>query len=174
LRLALHILKKDEAFSEELSEAILNLRTQTTYCKTCFSISDAEQCKICSSVNRDHSVICVVEEITDVLALENTGQFSGVYHLLGGKISPLEGIGPSDLNIEQLLSRAKNDEVQEVILALSPTMEGDTTAFYLSKKLAEFNVKLSTIARGIPVGGELEYTDEVTLGRSIQSRIAYK
>ena len=174
LRLALHILKQDTSFTENLSEALIKLRNEITYCKTCFSISDHDSCRICSSVKRDKNVVCVVEDTNDVLAIENTGQYLGVYHILGGKISPLEGIGPSDLNIQALVNRVEKGEITELILALSPTMEGDTTAFYISKKMASFEVKLSAIARGIPIGGELEYADEVTLGRSIQSRIAYK
>lgn len=174
LRLALHILKQDVEFTDNLSEALKKLRTEITYCKTCYSISDHDQCKICVSPKREKQIVCVVEDTNDVLAIENTGQFNGVYHILGGKISPLEGIGPNELNIQSLIERISHKEIEEVILALSPTMEGDTTAFYLSKKLTPLGVNLSAIARGIPVGGELEYADEVTLGRSIQSRIAYK
>lgn len=176
LRLVLHLLKEPEATTVELSEALTELRTKIRYCKDCHNISDEEVCNICASHRRDRSIICVVEDTRDVLAIENTAQYTGLYHLLGGVISPIEGIGPSELNIEQLLQRIENnrDEVKEVIFALSPTMEGDTTAFYLTKKLKEFGVKISTIARGIPIGGELEYTDEITLGRSILSRTAYQ
>jgi recombination protein RecR len=174
LRLTLHILKQDNRYAESLSQAIVKLRTEINYCKKCHSISDSGLCNICSSPKREASILCVVEDTTDVLAIENTGQYFGHYHILGGVISPLDGIGPSDLNIETLIKRISQDQIEEVILALSPTMEGDTTAFYLSKKLSNFNLNLSTIARGIPIGGELEYADEVTLGRSIQTRIAYK
>ncbi|GAA0188597.1 recombination mediator RecR [Fulvivirga kasyanovii] len=176
LRLVLHLLKEPEATTAELSEALTELRTKIRYCKDCHNISDEEVCNICASHRRDRSIICVVEDTRDVLAIENTAQYTGLYHILGGVISPIEGVGPSELNIEQLLQRIESnrDEVKEVIFALSPTMEGDTTAFYLTKKLKEFGVKISTIARGIPIGGELEYTDEITLGRSILSRTAYQ
>ncbi|WP_296703525.1 recombination mediator RecR [Algoriphagus sp.] len=177
LRLALHLLKQNEVHTEALTLALTRMREEIQYCKTCHNISDAEQCSICASAKRDKTLICVVEDIRDVLAIENTNQFQGTYHVLGGVISPIQGIGPEELTIESLLERvkiAKEDEpVQEVILALSATMEGDTTSFYLAKKLKEKGIKISTIARGIPVGGELEYTDEVTLGRSIMTRINY-
>jgi recombination protein RecR len=151
------------------------MRTKTTFCRKCHNISDAELCLICTSPRRDTSVLCIVEDTRDVLAIENTAQYRGLYHILGGIISPLAGIGPNDLTIESLIKRVEQDtEIQEIILALSPTMEGDTTAFYLQKKLKPFNKKISTIARGIPIGGDLEYADEVTLGRSILSRIAYE
>lgn len=177
LRLALHLLKQHEANTEALALAITRMRTEIQYCKTCHNISDAEQCSICLSPRRDSSLLCVVEDIRDVLAIENTNQFLGKYHVLGGVISPIQGIGPEELKIESLLSRvdeaAQKEPVQEVILALSATMEGDTTAFYLAKKLKERGIQVSSIARGIPVGGELEFTDEVTLGRSIMTRINY-
>lgn len=173
LRLALHLLKQPEVISEALSVSILEMRQNTKYCRSCHNISDQEICSICESHRRDRSLICVVEDIRDVLAIENTNQFQGLYHVLGGVISPIQGIGPDNLNIETLLSRISKGEAQEVILALSATMEGDTTSFYLSKRLKEFGVKVTTIARGIPVGGELEFTDEVTLGRSILTRINY-
>lgn len=173
LRLALHLLKQPEVISEALSVSILELRQNTTYCSSCHNISDKEICSICASQRRDRSTICVVEDIRDVLAIENTNQYQGLYHVLGGVISPIQGIGPDNLNIETLVSRIIKGEVNEVILALSATMEGDTTSFYLSKRLKESGVKVSTIARGIPVGGELEFTDEVTLGRSILTRINY-
>lgn len=173
LRLALHLLKRDVKQTQTLAEALLQMRTQTRYCKQCHNISDAELCNICTSPKRDESLICVVEDTRDVLAIENTAQFRGLYHVLGGVISPLEGIGPSDLHIESLVERAAEASVQEVILALSPTMEGDTTAFYLTKRLRQFPIKITTIARGIPIGGNLEYADEITLGRSIVSRVAY-
>lgn len=176
LRLVLHLLKEPEGTTTELSEALTELRSKIRYCKDCHNISDDEICNICASHRRDRSIICVVEDTRDVLAIENTSQYTGLYHILGGVISPIEGIGPSELNIEQLIKRIQNhkEEVKEVIFALSPTMEGDTTAFYLTKKLKEFGLKISTIARGIPIGGELEYTDEITLGRSILSRTAYQ
>ncbi|MTI39701.1 recombination mediator RecR [Fulvivirga lutimaris] len=176
LRLALHLLKESENNTLSLSEALVDLRTKTKYCKLCLNISDAEVCNVCSSHRRDRSIICVVEDTRDVLAIENTSQYTGLYHVLGGVISPIEGIGPGELNIEQLLKRVENteDPVKEIIFALSPTMEGDTTAFYLTKKLKSFDVNISTIARGIPIGGELEYADEITLGRSIVSRTSYK
>lgn len=175
LRLVLHLLKRDEKQSHELADALLEMRIKVGYCKQCFNISDDELCAICTSHKRDHAVICVVEDLPDVMAIENTSQYFGQYHVLGGIISPLDGIGPNDLKINELIKRVEsNVEIKEVILALSPTMEGDTTAFYLTKKLKEFNIKISTIARGIPIGGELEYADEITLGRSILSRIKYE
>jgi recombination protein RecR len=174
LRLALHLLKRPEAQSLQLAHAVVQLRTETKYCPQCHMISDGDLCGICASHKRDESIICVVEDLRDVLAIENTGQFTGLYHVLGGIISPLSGISPGDLTIESLVSRVASGKVAEVILGLSPTMEGDTTAFYLTKKLKEFPVKLSTIARGIPIGGELEYTDEITLGRSIVGRVMYE
>lgn len=174
LRLALHLLKRPEAQSLQLAHAVVQLRTETKYCPQCHMISDGDLCGICASHKRDESIICVVEDLRDVLAIENTGQFTGLYHVLGGIISPLSGISPGDLTIESLVSRVASGKVSEVILGLSPTMEGDTTAFYLTKKLKEFPVKLSTIARGIPIGGDLEYTDEITLGRSIVGRVVYE
>ncbi len=174
LRLALHLLKRPEAQSLQLAHAVVQLRTETKYCPQCHMISDGDLCGICASHKRDESIICVVEDLRDVLAIENTGQFMGLYHVLGGIISPLSGISPSDLTIESLVARVASGKVNEVILGLSPTMEGDTTAFYLTKKLKEFPVKLSTIARGIPIGGDLEYTDEITLGRSIVGRVMYE
>lgn len=175
LRLALHLLKRDESQTQLLADALTKMRTKTTFCRKCHNISDDELCLICSSPRRDASVLCIVEDTRDVLAIENTAQYRGLYHILGGIISPLAGIGPNDLNIESLIKRVEQEpEIQEIILALSPTMEGDTTAFYLQKRLKSFNKKISTIARGIPIGGDLEYADEVTLGRSITSRIAYE
>ncbi|WP_324671690.1 recombination mediator RecR [Hymenobacter sp. GOD-10R] len=171
LRLALHLLKAETDTTASLAEALAKMRFEITYCHTCHSISDAEECSICANKLRDHSTVCVVSDIRDVIAIENTAQYQGVYHVLGGVISPIEGIGPSDLNIDSLLARIPDSEVKEVILAISPTMEGDTTAFYLSRKLRDFEgVHISTIARGIPMGGELEYADEITLGRSIVDR----
>jgi recombination protein RecR len=173
LRLALHLLKAEMDTTASLAEALAKMRFEITYCNTCHSISDAEQCGICANTLRDHSLVCVVSDVRDVIAIENTGQYKGVYHVLGGVISPIEGIGPADLHIDSLVARAsaEDTEVREVILAISPTMEGDTTAFYLSRRLRDLpNVHLSTIARGIPMGGELEYADEITLGRSIVDR----
>jgi len=174
LRLALHLLKAEMDTTASLAEALAKMRFEITYCKTCHSISDAEECGICANKLRDHSLVCVVSDVRDVIAIENTGQYKGVYHVLGGVISPIEGIGPSDLHIDSLVERAsaEESEVREVILAISPTMEGDTTAFYLSRRLRDLpNVHISTIARGIPMGGELEYADEITLGRSIVDRL---
>jgi recombination protein RecR len=174
LRLALHLLKQEEKTTESLSAALTNLRTKIQYCKKCHNISDDHTCNICESPRRDKSLLCIVEDTRDVLAIENTSQYHGIYHVLGGVISPIEGIGPSELNLESLFTRIPDSEIKEIILALSPTMEGDTTAFYITKKLKENKVKISTIARGIPIGGELEYTDEITLGRSIISRTQYE
>ena len=177
LRLALHLLRREEQQARSLADAIVNMRTKTTYCSRCHNIADQELCAICNNAGRDASIICVVVDTRDVLAIEATSQYKGLYHVLGGIISPLEGIGPSDLHIDSLLSRVEKkegrDDVNEIILALSPTMEGDTTAFYLQKKLKATGVKVSTIARGVPIGGDLEYADEITLGRSIVSRVAY-
>lgn len=174
LRLALHLLKRPEIQSVQLASSLVKLRTETKFCRTCHMISDDELCGVCSSNKRDESVVCVVEDVKDVLAIENTGQYTGMYHVLGGIISPMSGISPNDLQIESLVNRVENGQFEEVILGLSPTMEGDTTAFYLTKKLKAFPVKISTIARGIPIGGDLEYTDEITLGRSIVSRVIYE
>lgn len=174
LRLALHLLKEKESTTENLSEALVRLRRETKYCGTCHVISHTTDCT-CRTINRDLSVICVVVDTPDLLAIRSTGQYQGMFHVLGGVISPIEGIGPENLHIDSLIERIKasNGEVKEVILALSATMEGDTTCFYLSRKLEETGVKITTIARGIPVGGELEYADEVTLGRSIVTRTNY-
>jgi recombination protein RecR len=175
LRLVLHLLKRDENQSHQLADAIVAMRTKVGYCTLCFNISDDKLCTICASHKRDHSIICIVEDLPDVLAIENTSQYFGLYHVLGGIISPLDGIGPNDLKINELIKRIENNAAtKEVILALSPTMEGDTTAFYLTKKLKSYDLKISTIARGIPIGGDLEYADEITLGRSILSRIKYE
>lgn len=173
LRLALHLLRQPEEESLELAQALQDLRLKTTYCKTCHHISETEVCNICSNPRRDAKAICVVENSRDVMAIENTAQFQGLYHVLGGVISPIDGIGPDELNLASLMRRIPGSEVKEVILALGATMEGDTTAFYIQKKLNGSGIKVSTIARGIPVGGELEYADEVTLGRSIQQRISF-
>ncbi|MBO0935688.1 recombination protein RecR [Fibrella sp. HMF5335] len=179
LRLVLHLLKRDEEQTQTLAQSLTAMRTKVKYCQRCHNLSDDDLCTICANPRRDGSIICVVEDTRDVLAVENTAQYKGLYHVLGGIISPVEGIGPSDLHIESLIHRLANniqadEPVKEIILALSPTMEGDTTAFYLQKKLRPFNLRISTIARGIPIGGDLEYADEVTLGRSILSRVVYE
>lgn len=174
LRLVLHLLRQPEQHTHELVEALQVLRTQVRYCKNCHNISDRDLCEICSSTKRDRSLVCVVEDIRDVMAIENTGQYMGVYHVLGGKISPMDGVGPSDLNIVSLVEKVKLGEIKEIIFALSSTMEGDTTNFYIFKQLEQYSVQTSTIARGIAVGDELEYADEVTLGRSILNRIPFE
>lgn len=172
-RLVLHLLKKSEDEVASFSESIIKLKREAKYCSVCHSISDTDICPICVNPTRDHSVICVVENIQDVMAVENTMQFRGVYHVLGGVISPMDGVSPGDLNIESLITRVAAGDVKEVILALSSTMEGDTTNFYIYRKLSQFDVKLSVIARGISVGDELEYADEVTLGSSIINRTPF-
>ncbi|HEX8547424.1 MAG TPA: recombination mediator RecR [Cytophagaceae bacterium] len=174
LRLVLFILKEEKSFTTNLTDALITLREKIQYCTICHNISDETICSICASPRREKALICVVEDTPDVLAIENTNHYQGLYHVLGGIISPVNGVGPSDLKIDSLLKRVKETEVNEVIFALSPTMEGDTTTFYITKRLKEFNIKVSTIARGIPVGGELEYMDEITLGRSITSRVNYE
>ena len=174
LRLVLHLLKQPEDQTLRLSGALSVVREQIRFCSNCHNISDVELCEICSSPKRNSEVICVVEDIRDVMAIENTGQFQGHYHVLGGKISPIEGIGPQDLNLESLVKKARSGEIKELIFALSSTMEGDTTNFYIYKQLAGLEIKMSTIARGVAVGDELEYADEVTLGRSIINRIPFE
>ena len=174
LRLALHLLRQDEAATDALAEALVRLRHDVRYCSRCRNISDDEVCPICSDARRDSTTLCVVENVQDVMAIENTQQFNGLYHVLGGIISPMDGIGPSDLNIDSLVKRVSEGGVREVILALSSTMEGDTTNFYISRRLQPLGVAVSVIARGISVGNELEYTDEVTLGRSIVNRTPMK
>jgi recombination protein RecR len=175
LRLVLHMLNQDEQNVEKFSHTILKLRQEVNFCSICHNISDHEVCEICSSPRRNKALICVVEDIRDVIAVENTGQYNGVYHVLGGIISPINGIGPSQLNIDSLVERLKlaMDQENEVILALNTTMEGDTTSFYIYNKLKSFPVKISVIARGIAIGDELEYADEITLGRSIINRTPY-
>ena len=170
LRLVLNMLRRSEEEVEEFAGAVSRLRKDVKYCRVCHNISDTDVCPICSDTRRDASTICVVENIRDVMAVENTQQYSGLYHVLGGIISPMDGIGPSDIEIDSLVKRVADGGVREVILALSSTMEGDTTNFYISRKLAPYDVELSVIARGISVGDELEYTDEVTLGRAIINR----
>ena len=174
LRLALHLLKQAPEISAALGESILKLRSEIKYCTVCNNISDSETCGICSNPKRDHTTLCIVEDIRDMMAIENTGQFKGVYHILGGIISPVEGIGPSDLSIAPIVEKVGSGEFKEVIMALPATVEGDTTNFYLFKMLKQFDVNISIIARGIPVGDELDYTDEITLGRSILMRQPYQ
>lgn len=173
LRLVLHLLKQPAEQTNMLADALTSLREEIIFCKSCHNISDHELCDICQNEKRDQTTVCVVEDIRDVMAIENTGQFKGVYHVLGGKISPMDGIGPGQLHIASLVDKVKSGQVHEVIFALGPTMEGDTTNFYIYRQLEPFHIKTSTIARGVAVGDELEYADEVTLGRSILYRIPY-
>ncbi len=173
MRLVLHLLRQDLQTVEAFGNAVIKLKREVKYCKVCHNISDTDICQICSNPSRDASTVCVVENIRDVMAVENTQQYKGLYHVLGGVISPMDGIGPSDLQIDSLVDRVKSGMVKEVILALSSTMEGDTTNFYIFRKLAPYDVKLTMIARGISIGDELEYTDEVTLGRSIVNRTVF-
>lgn len=174
LRLVLFLLRQDQADVEQFTDAIATMRREIRFCKCCHNISDEKLCPICADQRRDASTVCVVENVQDVMAVENTQQFHGLYHVLGGIISPMDGIGPGDLEIASLVDRVAGGGVKEVILALSPTMEGDTTNFYLFRKLAPYDVAVSVIARGVSVGGELEYTDEVTLGRSILNRTPFE
>lgn len=174
LRLVLYMLRRENEEVDAFSEVITTLKHEVKYCKVCHNISDTDVCPICSDVRRDATTICVVENIQDVMAIEKTQQYNGLYHVLGGIISPMDGIGPNDIEISSLVERVKTGKVKEVILALSSTMEGDTTNFFISRKLADFDVAISVIARGISVGDELEYTDEVTLGRSIINRTPFK
>ena len=171
LRLVLHLLKQPIDQTRFLSESLTSMREEVKFCSSCHNISDVEVCEICSNLNRNHKIICVVEDIRDVMAIENTQQFKGIYHVLGGKISPIDGVGPSQLNITTLVEKVKTGTIEELIFALSSTMEGDTTNFFIYKQIKDCNVITSTIARGIAVGDELEYADEVTLGRSILQRI---
>ncbi len=175
LRLVLHLVKENENRTLALTESLNKLRNQIKFCKTCHNISDEDECGICLSHRRDKTILCVVEDCNDVMAIENTSQYLGIYHVLGGVISPMNGIGPSELRIESLITRLsqKQNEVKEVILALSPTMEGDTTAFYINRKLKDLPLKVTSIARGVSVGSELEYSDEITLGRSITGRTLF-
>ncbi|MFZ4704730.1 MAG: recombination mediator RecR [Bacteroidales bacterium] len=174
LRLTLHLLRQDVTEVEALGNAIIHMRQDIRYCNLCHTISDGDLCEVCANAKRDHSIICVVEDVRNMMAVENTGQYNGVYHVLGGIISPMEGVGPNDLNIQSLLQRAATGEVKEVIMALSTTVEGDTTNFYLYRKLKDYGLLVSSIARGIAIGDELEYTDEITLGRSILNRLPYE
>jgi len=173
LRLALHILKQPENHIDALADSIKTLRKKINFCSECYNLSDSEICEICLNPNRQNGELCVVEDIRDVMAIENTSQFKGRYHVLNGLISPIDGVGPADLKIDSLIKKIRRGKIKEVIFALSATMEGDTTIFYINKNLSSFEIKISTIARGIPVGDELEYTDEITLGRSILKRIPY-
>jgi len=175
LRLALNLLRKDECVAVNLGQAIIDLRTGITYCKECHNISESEKCAICASSERDHSTVCVVENVKDVMSFENTRQYNGVYHVLGGLISPLDGIGPDSLEIASLEERVRDGKIKEVILALSATMEGDTTNFYIFRRLSAVNpeLKITQIARGVAVGNEIEYTDELTLGRSLLNRTLF-
>jgi len=174
LRLVLHLLRQPEEQTTHLAKALVDLKTEVKFCKNCHNISDFEICEICASPSREKGLVCVVEDVRDVMAIENTSQYRGLYHVLGGKISPMDGIGPNNLNISTLVEKVKEGEVKEIIFALSSTMEGDTTNFYIYKQLENLNVTTSTIARGIGVGDELEYADEVTLGRSILHRVPFE
>jgi recombination protein RecR len=174
LRLVLHLVKQPNESTELYANALLKMRAGIKTCGTCHNLSDADLCSVCADMRRERSTVMVVEGIRDVMAIEETGQFRGLYHVLGGVIAPIEGIGPQDLNIDSLMDRASQGEIKEIIMAISPTIEGETTIYYISKKLSLHDVKITTLARGISFGGELEYADEVTLGRSIASRIPYK
>jgi len=173
LRLALHILKEDKAYSENLGVSIINLRKEVLFCNKCNNLSDANVCGICSNSKRDETVVCVVEDIRDVMAIEKTSQFNGLYHVLGGIINPIEGIGPNDISISHLIKRVNNENLSELILALPATVEGDTTNYYIYKLVNEFDITITTIARGVAIGDDLEYTDEITLGRSILNRLPF-
>lgn len=174
LRLVMHLLQKDIDDTKYLSEAIIKMRTEIKFCTTCHNVSDEEICSICKNPYRDKSVVCIVENFRDIIAIENTRHYNGLYHVLEGLISPMDGVGPDQLNITSLLTRIETSEIKEVIMALNPTIDGDTTIFYLSKILSKHDLKITSIARGIAFGGELEYVDEITLARSIQSRLPYE
>ncbi len=173
LRLVLHMLKKDKLAVEQFGDSFIQLINRINYCTRCYSISDAELCEVCANPKRDQQTICVVEDIRVMMAIENTMQYKGVYHILGGLISPMDGIGPTDIRVEELIKKIENENIQEVIFALSTTMEGDTTNYYLFRRLKDSGIKISSIARGIAIGDELEYTDEITLGTAISSRMPY-
>ena len=175
LRLVLHLIREKQENTTALTDALNTLRSKIRFCATCHNISDEEVCSICISHRRDRAILCVVEDVKDVMAIENTSQFNGLYHVLGGVISPMNGVGPADIKVESLVSRLSHErcEFREVILALSPTMEGDTTAFYINRRLKDLSLRISVIARGVPVGGDLEYADEITLGRSIIGRTLF-
>lgn len=173
LRLALYMLRRDTGYTERFASALVSLRRDVKYCRVCHNICDDDLCPVCANPSRDHSIVCVVENVKEVMAIENTGQFRGVYHVLGGIISPMEGIGPNDLEIDSLIARVSEGGVSEVLLALSTTMEGDTTNFFIYRKLKPYNVKVTVIARGVSIGDEIEYADEITLGRSIVNRVEF-
>lgn len=174
LRLVLHLLKQPTKDTEQFGSTIVRMRQEIKFCRNCHNVADSEQCSICLNPARDHSIVCVVETLRDVIAIENTNQYNGIFHVLGGIISPIDGIGPDSLNIETLVEKAKSGGIKEVIMALNPTMEGDTTIFYLSKRLRDTGIHITSIARGISFGGELEYVDELTLARSIAARMPYE
>lgn len=174
LRLALHILREDESLAENLSSAILKMKRDIVFCSRCYNISDSELCEICSNHKRDENKICVVEDTRDVIAIENTSQFNGLYHVLGGIINPIEGIGPNDVKIRELVQRIDTEPIHEIILALPATVEGDTTNYYIYKLVKDFELKITAIARGVAIGDELEYADEITLGRSILNRLPFE
>ena len=174
LRLVVHLLQEDEELAKGISESIYKLRTEIKYCQQCGNVSDHDICNICNDLSRKQDIVCVVENFRDILAIENTQQYRGVYHILGGLIAPLDGIGPEKLNIQKLLEKVQTGKIQEVIMALNPTIDGDTTLFYLSRQLSSFPVTVTTLARGVAFGGELEYVDEITLARSMQSRRPYE
>ncbi len=173
LRLVLHLLKQDKTVTEQFAAALVAMREGLRECRICHNLSDEDVCQICADARRDRSIVCVVESVRDLMAIEDTGQYRGQYHLLGGIISPIEGIGPADLNIDSLLQRVQEGSIKEVVMAISPTIEGETTVYYLSKKLQPLGVQVSVIARGVSFGGDLEYADELTLGRSIAARLPY-
>lgn len=173
LRLALHLLRQDAGVGVALGESLINLCTGIKYCGTCHNISEDDQCPICANPMRDHRTVCVVESVKDVMAIENTRQYQGVYHVLGGLISPIDGVGPDQLQIDSLVERVKDGEIEEVIMALSATMEGETTGFYIFRRLGSTDVKVTQLARGLAVGNDLEYTDEITLGRSLMGRVLF-
>jgi recombination protein RecR len=174
LRLVLHLLEEDPNMTENMASKLVKMRQNIRHCQKCFNISDHDICQICTNPKRDKSLVCVVRNIKDIIAIEETGHFFGVYHVLGNLISPIDGIGPEDIRIAELVSRVGSKEIKEIIMAISPSIEGETTIFYISKKLSHFDVSISTIARGVSFGGELEYADEITLGRSIISRVKYE
>jgi recombination protein RecR len=174
LRMALHILREEPDYARNLGTAVIRMREEIVFCKKCNNISDTDECAICANPKRDENTLCVVEDTRDVLAIENTAQFNGLYHVLGGIINPIEGIGPNDIYIRHLVERVNSEEIHEIILALPATVEGDTTNFYIYKLLKPFDIKITTIARGVAIGNELEYTDEITLGRSILNRLPFE
>ena len=174
MRLVVHLLQQEDDFTKNITEALFKMRTEIKFCKKCGNVADEEICTICTDIKRDAGTVCVVENFRDILAIENTGQYKGLYHVLGGLISPLDGIGPEKLNISELIQRIQSGEIKEIIMALNPTIEGDTTIFYLSRQLSAYPITITTLARGVAFGGELEFVDEVTLARSIMSRRPYE